>query len=189
MPSRPPTRAACALVSPAVRGVVAELRRLRVGPADFEVHKTIGRGHFGQVHVVRERRSGDVFAMKTLRKQDTLAQSGVSRPTGTGPGGVSVDFIVVGSGVCRSFIVFAWWRCLVLNAGGVFQVMFYEEERDIMTEATSPWITALHYAFQVRFSILTGILSYCRQSCIRVSAGWTRWPYFVYRPCCQYNCR
>ena len=32
----------------------------------------------------------------------------------------------------------------------VFQVMFYEEERDIMTEATSPWITALHYAFQVR---------------------------------------
>ncbi|KAF0310045.1 Citron Rho-interacting kinase [Amphibalanus amphitrite] len=85
------------------RGVVSELRRLRVGPADFEVHKTIGRGHFGQVHVVRERRTGDVFAMKTLRKQDTLAQSGV---------------------------------------------MFYEEERDIMTEATSPWITALHYAFQ-----------------------------------------
>ena len=59
--------------------MVTELRRLRVGPADFEVHKTIGRGHFGQVHVVRERRSGDVFAMKTLRKQDTLAQSGVSR--------------------------------------------------------------------------------------------------------------
>ncbi|XP_037071706.1 citron Rho-interacting kinase-like [Pollicipes pollicipes] len=41
--------------------------------------------------------------MKTLRKQDTLAQTGV---------------------------------------------MFYEEERDIMTEAVSPWITALHYAFQ-----------------------------------------
>ena len=57
---------------------MTELRRLRVGPADFEVRKTIGRGHFGQVHVVRERRSGDVYAMKTLRKQDTLAQSGVS---------------------------------------------------------------------------------------------------------------
>lgn len=59
--------------------MVTELRRLRVGPADFEVRKTIGRGHFGQVHVVHERRSGDVFAMKTLRKQDTLAQTGVSR--------------------------------------------------------------------------------------------------------------
>ncbi|XP_037091432.1 citron Rho-interacting kinase-like [Pollicipes pollicipes] len=92
-----------AFVAHCVRGTVTELRRLRVGPADFEVRKTIGRGHFGQVHVVRERRSGDVFAMKTLRKQDTLAQTGV---------------------------------------------MFYEEERDIMTEAVSPWITALHYAFQ-----------------------------------------
>ena len=68
----------CLRVRPSVRGVVTELRRLRVGPADFEVHKTIGRGHFGQVHVVRERRTGDVYAMKTLRKQDTLAQSGVS---------------------------------------------------------------------------------------------------------------
>lgn len=34
------------------------------------------------------------------------------------------------------------------------QVMFYEEERDIMTEAVSPWITALHYAFQVRLPLL-----------------------------------
>lgn len=25
---------------------------------------------------------------------------------------------------------------------------FYEEERDIMAKATSPWITKLHYAFQ-----------------------------------------
>lgn len=31
----------------------------------------------------------------------------------------------------------------------VFQVAFYEEERDIMAKATSPWITQLEYAFQV----------------------------------------
>ena len=28
------------------------------------------------------------------------------------------------------------------------QITFYEEERDIMAKATSPWITKLHYAFQ-----------------------------------------
>ena len=30
----------------------------------------------------------------------------------------------------------------------VFQLSFFEEERDIMAGATSPWITKLHYAFQ-----------------------------------------
>ena len=39
---------------------------------------TIGRGHFGEVKVVRERSTGDVYALKILRKDDTLAQSNVS---------------------------------------------------------------------------------------------------------------
>ena len=30
----------------------------------------------------------------------------------------------------------------------IFQLSFFEEERDIMARATSPWITKLHYAFQ-----------------------------------------
>ena len=29
-----------------------------------------------------------------------------------------------------------------------FQLSFFDEERDIMAGATSPWITKLHYAFQ-----------------------------------------
>jgi citron Rho-interacting kinase len=45
---------------------------------DFEVRKVIGRGHFGEVQVVRERQTGDVYAMKTLRKSDTLSQQAVS---------------------------------------------------------------------------------------------------------------
>lgn len=40
--------------------------------------KVIGRGHFGEVHVVREKQTGDVYAMKTLRKSDTLSQQAVS---------------------------------------------------------------------------------------------------------------
>lgn len=30
----------------------------------------LGCGHFGQVHVVKEKQTGDVYAMKTIRKFD-----------------------------------------------------------------------------------------------------------------------
>ena len=69
----------------------------------YQVKSVIGRGHFGEVKVVREKCSGEVFALKVLRKDDTLSQPNVS---------------------------------------------FYEEERDIMATATSPWLTSLQYAFQ-----------------------------------------
>ncbi len=45
---------------------------------DFEVKNIIGRGHFGEVQVVREKFTGDVYALKVLRKADTLAQQNVS---------------------------------------------------------------------------------------------------------------
>ena len=54
------------------------LKYLRVGIDDFEVKNVIGRGHFGEVEVVREKRTGDVYALKVLRKADTLAQKNVS---------------------------------------------------------------------------------------------------------------
>ncbi|XP_049838505.1 citron rho-interacting kinase [Schistocerca gregaria] len=85
------------------RGIVAELRRLRVNVTDFEVKKVIGRGHFGVVQVVREKQTGNIYAMKTLRKDQTLDQN---------------------------------------------LMAFYQEERDIMAQASSPWITSLQYSFQ-----------------------------------------
>ncbi|KAB7502719.1 Citron Rho-interacting kinase [Armadillidium nasatum] len=66
-------------------------------------NKIIGKGHFGVVQVVREKQTGNVYALKILQKSETLAQQ---------------------------------------------HVTFYEEERDIMAKATSPWITHLQYAFQ-----------------------------------------
>ncbi|XP_064460923.1 citron Rho-interacting kinase-like isoform X2 [Ornithodoros turicata] len=60
------------------RQVVAELRQLRVSIADFEVKKIIGRGHFGEVQMVKERATGDTYAMKVLRKADTLSQQNVA---------------------------------------------------------------------------------------------------------------
>ncbi|GFS01402.1 citron Rho-interacting kinase [Elysia marginata] len=51
----------------------------------FEVKAIIGRGHFGEVRVVREKSSHAVFAMKVLRKSDLLNQPEVSSrmPVGT----------------------------------------------------------------------------------------------------------
>ncbi|KAK3084551.1 hypothetical protein FSP39_015212 [Pinctada imbricata] len=82
---------------------IDKVQKLRIKVADFEVKDVIGRGHFGEVQVVREKVTGTVFAMKILHKHETLAQHEIS---------------------------------------------FYEEERDIMAKAASPWITKLHYAFQ-----------------------------------------
>ena len=50
------------------------MRRLRIKASDFEVKDVIGRGHFGEVQVVREKHTETVYAMKTLRKQETLSQ-------------------------------------------------------------------------------------------------------------------
>lgn len=63
---------------PSDKNTVGELKRLRISVRDFAVKNVIGRGHFGEVQVVREKQSGDVFALKVLRKADTLAQQSVS---------------------------------------------------------------------------------------------------------------
>lgn len=60
------------------RSIVLELRKLRVNLNDFEQKKVIGKGHFGVVQVVREKATGNVFALKSLRKSDTLSQKYVS---------------------------------------------------------------------------------------------------------------
>ncbi|GFQ90531.1 hypothetical protein TNCT_154441 [Trichonephila clavata] len=60
------------------KDLMVELRSLRVNLRDFEVKKIIGRGHFGEVQVVREKATGDVYAMKVLRKQETLSQQNMA---------------------------------------------------------------------------------------------------------------
>ncbi|GAB6029596.1 hypothetical protein CHUAL_005339 [Chamberlinius hualienensis] len=60
------------------RAAVFEFKKLRVNLYDFEIKKVIGMGHFGHVQVVRERQTGDVYAMKVLRKSETLAQQNIA---------------------------------------------------------------------------------------------------------------
>nr|CAI5863093.1 unnamed protein product [Callosobruchus analis] len=47
---------------------IKEIKQLRVNLSDFEIKNVIGRGHYGEVHLVKERQTGDVYAMKAMRK-------------------------------------------------------------------------------------------------------------------------
>ncbi|XP_072456396.1 citron Rho-interacting kinase [Notamacropus eugenii] len=82
---------------------IAELRELQPGPKDFEVKSLVGCGHFAEVQVVREKVTGDIYAMKVMKKRPLLARE---------------------------------------------EVLFFEEERSILSRSASPWIPQLHYAFQ-----------------------------------------
>jgi serine/threonine protein kinase len=50
--------------------LIKDLRRLRVSIDDFDLKGIIGRGQFGEVHVVHERGTKNVYALKILRKDD-----------------------------------------------------------------------------------------------------------------------
>ncbi|CAH2259548.1 jg24268 [Pararge aegeria aegeria] len=52
------------------RSSLAELRRARVCMSDFEMIQMIGHGHYGEVHMVREKQTGDVYALKSVRKDE-----------------------------------------------------------------------------------------------------------------------
>ena len=52
--------------------VVRSLKQSRLHRDHFETVKVIGRGAFGEVHVVRHKASGKIYAMKVLNKDDML---------------------------------------------------------------------------------------------------------------------
>ena len=60
------------------RSLVTEIKSLRVNLSDFKVKTVIGRGHFGEVKLVQERQTNDVYAMKILKKCKTLYNESAS---------------------------------------------------------------------------------------------------------------
>ncbi|XP_058518802.1 serine/threonine-protein kinase MRCK gamma isoform X2 [Ochotona princeps] len=54
---------------------VAQVKELRLQRDDFEILKVIGRGAFGEVAVVRQRDTGQIFAMKMLHKWEMLKRA------------------------------------------------------------------------------------------------------------------
>lgn len=51
---------------------LARLARGEVGPDDFELLKVLGKGSFGKVFLVRMLLTGQVYAMKVLKKSDVV---------------------------------------------------------------------------------------------------------------------
>lgn len=65
------------LPSSADADTIAELQELQPSAKDFEVRSLVGCGHFAEVQVVRERATGDIHAMKVMKKKALLAQEQV----------------------------------------------------------------------------------------------------------------
>ncbi|XP_015672958.1 citron Rho-interacting kinase isoform X1 [Protobothrops mucrosquamatus] len=81
---------------------IAEFRELQPSLKDFEIRNLLGCGHFAEVQLVKEKATGDLYAMKVMSKETLLEKEQV----------------------------------------------FFEEERNILSQNASPWIPRLHYAFQ-----------------------------------------
>eukprot|EP01133_Synstelium_polycarpum_P019511 gene19511-23374_t len=54
------------------------LKRVKLKRSDFEVVKVIGRGAFGEVSLVKQKESGELFAMKKLLKSEMLLKEQVT---------------------------------------------------------------------------------------------------------------
>jgi serine/threonine protein kinase len=55
------------------------LRRVRLSPANFRTLKVVGKGAFGEVRLVQKDDTGQIYAMKTLRKIDMFKKDQVRR--------------------------------------------------------------------------------------------------------------
>jgi serine/threonine kinase 38 len=58
----------------------SRLQRHVMSVDDFELLTIVGRGAFGEVRIVREKSSGKLFAMKKLKKADTVKKNQVQSP-------------------------------------------------------------------------------------------------------------
>ncbi|KAJ2708440.1 hypothetical protein H4R23_007025, partial [Coemansia sp. Cherry 401B] len=56
------------------RDTVGEVKALRLSKHDFDFVRTLARGQFGIVDIVRSKHNKGVYAMKTLNKQALLSQ-------------------------------------------------------------------------------------------------------------------
>jgi serine/threonine kinase 38 len=57
--------------------VYSRLQRTQLSADDFEKLAIVGRGAFGEVRIVREKSTGKLFAMKKLKKEDTVRRNQV----------------------------------------------------------------------------------------------------------------
>jgi len=111
---------------------IPELKSLRVNRLDFESKQVIGKGLFGDVELVVEKHTKDIFAMKVLKKHNLLDQLDVV---------INYNYLPTSLYICKV-------KDKLIPIYLLFQIAFFEYERDIMASSNSPFLTQLHYAFQ-----------------------------------------
>lgn len=57
-----------------IAGVPSEFSNAKVGPADFTLMRVVGQGAFGKVFQVQKKDTGQVYAMKVMRKEQIIAK-------------------------------------------------------------------------------------------------------------------
>ncbi|KJH52422.1 kinase domain protein [Dictyocaulus viviparus] len=152
------------------------LRRQKMNKDMFEVLQHIGVGAFGRVSLVKKKDSGQVYAMKSLLKQDVIMKQQAAHVK------AERDILAEADSpwIVKLFFSFQDDRCLyfvmeyvpggdmmqLLINKGIFEeklarlaIMFQyifscysaahvKAERDILAEADSPWIVKLFFSFQ-----------------------------------------
>ncbi|KDQ64739.1 hypothetical protein JAAARDRAFT_118193 [Jaapia argillacea MUCL 33604] len=56
-----------------------KIRSVEVGPSSFQKIKMLGRGDVGKVYLVREKKTGKLFAMKVLSKKEMIQRKKIKR--------------------------------------------------------------------------------------------------------------
>ncbi|KAF7817363.1 serine/threonine-protein kinase tricorner [Senna tora] len=96
------------------------LKRHKICVDDFEPLIIIGRGAFGEVRLCREKKSGNIYAMKKLKKSEMLKR-----------------------GQVKSVI-----DCIQLKSETIMDVEHVRAERNLLAEVASHCIVKLYYSFQ-----------------------------------------
>eukprot|EP00850_Spirogloea_muscicola_P025902 SM004742S16674 [mRNA] locus=s4742:61:1084:+ [translate_table: standard] len=111
------------------------LQRHKMGADDFELLTIIGRGAFGEVRLCREKTSGNVYAMKKLKKSEMLRRGQVQTSlshAGRASANAGADKL-------------AEMRSLPPGAQAVEHV---KAERNLLAEVDSSCIVKLYCSFQ-----------------------------------------
>ncbi|KAL3825320.1 hypothetical protein ACJIZ3_021349 [Penstemon smallii] len=98
------------------------LKRNKMSVDDFELLTIIGRGAFGEVRLCREKKTGDIFAMKKLKKSEMLSRGQVEH--------VKAERNLLAE-VASQFIVKLY--CSFQDAEYLYLVMEYLPGGDMMT--------------------------------------------------------
>ncbi|KAL0447370.1 UNVERIFIED_CONTAM: Serine/threonine-protein kinase CBK1 [Sesamum latifolium] len=115
------------------------LRRNKICVDDFELLTIIGRGAFGEVRLCRERKSGNIYAMKKLKKSEMLSRGQVKAQRIRKNGGA----LSPSEPCAMAYAMISYVYDFSQGSSGTRKA-----ERNLLAEVGSHCIVKLYYSFQ-----------------------------------------